>query len=97
MITKIQGAFTNIYSTSFDRGFYSKTNQEVLEKQVQKLILPKKGKLSKNEKLKLQHDLEYQRLRSKHSAVESNINRLEVHSLDHCPDRGVILYIILVY
>ena len=30
-----------------------------------------------------------QTLRRKHSAVESNINALEHHALDRCPDRGI--------
>ena len=28
-------------------------------------------------------------LRKKHSAVESNINALDHHALDRCPDRGI--------
>ena len=53
------------------------------------MILPKKGKISKSEQDKIREDKEYQTLRRKHSAVESNINALEHHALDRCPDRGI--------
>ena len=89
MINKVQQDFSQIYSASFDRGFYSKTNQEVLKDKVVKLIMPKKGKLSSKDKEAIKSDLEYQKLRRKHSAVESDINAIEVHALDRCPDRGI--------
>lgn len=89
MINKVQQDFPQIYSASFDRGFYSKTNQEVLKDKVVKLIMPKKGKLSSKDKEAIKSDLEYQKLRRKHSAVESDINAIEVHALDRCPDRGI--------
>ena len=89
MITKVKEHFTNVYSASFDRGYYSPSNQEELSALVSKLMLPKKGKVSKKELDKIQGDLEYRTLRKKHSAVESNINALEHHALDRCPDRGI--------
>ena len=89
IITKIKEHVDNVYSASFDRGYYSPSNQEELSKLVQKVILPKKGKISKNEQDKIRADKEYVILRRKHSAVESNINALEHHALDRCPDRGI--------
>jgi hypothetical protein len=89
IITKVKEHFTNVYSASFDRGYHSPGNQEELSSLVQKLILPKKGKISKSEQDKIREDKEYQTLRRKHSAVESNINALEHHALDRCPDRGI--------
>jgi IS5 family transposase len=89
IITKLKEHFTNVYSASFDRGYYSPANQEELSSLVSKLILPKKGKVSKKEQDKIQGDQEYRKLRKKHSAVESNINALEHHALDRCPDRGI--------
>lgn len=89
MIEVVNDNFPQIYSASFDRGFYSKSNQEALEKQVTKLVMPKKGKLSQKEKEEIKSDLEYQKLRKKHSAVESDINAIELHALDRCPDRGI--------
>jgi hypothetical protein len=89
MIIQVKEDFSNIYSASFDRGYHSPNNQEKLGKLVQKLILPKKGKVSKNRQEEIQKDQEYQVLRRKHSAVESNINAIEHHALDRCPDRGI--------
>ena len=89
MIEGVNDNFPQIYSASFDRGFYSKENKEALEKQVTKLIMPQKGKLTPKEKEEIKSDLEYKKLRKKHSAVESDINAIEVHALDRCPDRGI--------
>jgi hypothetical protein len=89
MITKIKEHFDNVYSASFDRGYHSPHNQQELSSLVQKLVLPKKGKISKKEKDRIRGDREYEKLRRKHSAVESNINALEHHALDRCPDRGI--------
>lgn len=89
MITKVQKHFDNVHSASFDRGYYSPSNQEELKSLVPKLVLPKKGKVSKSEQDKISADEEYKTLRRKHSAVESNINALEHHALDRCPDRGI--------
>ena len=89
IITKAKENFANLYSASFDRGYYSPANQEELSTLVSKLILPKKGKVFQKEQDKTQGDQEYRKLRKKHSAVESNINSLEHHALDRCPDRGI--------
>ena len=89
MLAKLQEDYPQIYSASFDRGFYSKENQEILSEQLGKLIMPKKGKLSQKDKEAIKSDLEYQKLRRKHSAVESDINAIEVHALDRCLDRGI--------
>lgn len=89
IIEKLQQAFPQIYSASFDKGFYSKANQEKLHGNIIKLVMPKKGKLSLQEKEEIKADLEYQKLRKLHSAVESDINAIEVHGLDRCPDRGI--------
>ena len=89
MTIKMKEHFPNIHSVSFDRGYYSPSNQEELSKLVQKVILPKKGKISKKAQDEIAVDQEYKLLRRKHSAVESNINALEHHALDRCPDRGI--------
>jgi hypothetical protein len=89
IITKVKDHFGNVHSASFDRGYYSPSNQEKLNLLVPKLILPKKGRLSKSELDEIRGDEEYKTLRKKHSAVESNINALEHHALDRCPDRGI--------
>jgi len=51
-------------------------------------ILPKKGKLSSEEK-KIEDSQEFQEGRRQHPAIESAINALENHGLDKCPDHGI--------
>lgn len=76
-----------VSSWSFDKGFYSKENKELLSLFIDNVVMPKKGRLNKKE-----HEEEHQKifksLRNKHSAVESNINELEHRGLNRCPDRG---------
>jgi hypothetical protein len=76
-----------VKSWSFDKGFYSKINKELLEGEVGLVVMPKKGKQTKAEKAE-ESQKEFKRLRNEHSAVESNINELEHRGLDRCPDRG---------
>lgn len=77
----------NIKSWSFDKGYWSKENKELLAPEIGKLILPKKGKCNKVE-MEEEKSKEFKILRNKHSAIESNINELENRGLNKCPDRG---------
>lgn len=74
-------------SWSFDKGFWNKGNKETLQKGVETLVLPKKGKCNKAEREE-EHSPKFLKLRNKHSAVESNVNELEHRGLDRCPDKG---------
>ncbi len=81
---------TLIASHSFDKGFWSKDNLEVLtlsgtSKQV---VLPKRGKHNKEDKERESHEI-FKVKRNAHSAVESNINMLEHHGLNRCVDKGL--------
>ena len=76
-----------IRSWSFDKGFWHKENKAFLEKHVDKVVMPKKGKCNILEQEEEGHR-SFKLLRNKHSAVESNINELECRGLDRCPDRG---------
>jgi len=78
----------HLASMSFDRGFFSKLSKEALQKIVDKLVMPSKGRVSKDTKLE-QEDKEYKKLAKKHSAIESNINELEQSGLDKVPDKGL--------
>lgn len=80
--------FKNIFSMSFDKGYYSKENFEALSKILDQFALPKRGKLSKSDQ-ELQSSEAYIQAKEKHSAVESAINALDVHGLDKCPDHGI--------
>ncbi len=78
-----------IYSHSFDKGFYSKDNLQTLQQaNIEQVILPKKGKLNKEEKQR-EDSKQFRQLRYAHSAIESNINMLEHHGLNRCADKGL--------
>lgn len=78
-----------IKSWSFDKGFWSKENKELLSEVTETLVLPKKGKCNKKEAEQERQNI-FKKLRNKHSAVESNINELEHRGLDRCPDKGYL-------
>ena len=77
----------SVYSWSFDKGFWSKSNKAELQQHIEKVILPKKGKRNQQEEAE-ETDKQYKKLRHQHSAIESNINELEHRGLDRCPDKG---------
>lgn len=76
-----------LWSLSFDKGFWSQENKELLSLFIPHVVLPKKGKPNQTEQ-QTQAEPKFKRLRKAHSAVESNINELEHRGLDRCPDRG---------
>lgn len=91
LVDRIKQRFPDrkIYSQSVDKGFYSKDNFEALLKSgVQEVIMPKKGKLNKEEKQR-ESAKKFKQLRYAHSAIESNINMLEHHGLNRCTDKGL--------
>ena len=79
---------TYLSTVSFDKGFHSQQNQFDLANILERVVLPKKGKLSVADKVR-EYDPEFIHLRHQHSAVESAINALEVHGLDRCPDHRI--------
>jgi|TARA_B100001964_G_C14205752_1_gene588028 hypothetical protein len=74
-------------SISFDRGFSDKEDREILDLFIPNVIMPKKGRLNSEDKAR-QGSKKFKLLRNKHSAIESNINMLEHHGLNRCPDKG---------
>lgn len=91
LIERVQQKFKDqkIYSHSFDKGFYSKDNLQALQQSgIPEVIMPKKGKLNKEEKQR-ESSKQFKKLRYAHSAVESNINMLEHHGLNRCADKGL--------
>ncbi len=88
MVDETQKRFPNFKVNSFDKGFHSSNNQKALSEKLEFLILPRKGKLSKNARA-VESSKEFRKARHKHSAVESAINALENHGLDRCPDHGI--------
>jgi IS5 family transposase len=77
-----------IKSCSYDKGFWSKENYNSLTEIIENPVLPKKGKLNKEEKER-ESDKEFIRLRKQHPSVESAINGLNHSGLDRCPDSGI--------
>lgn len=77
----------NIGVWSFDKGYWHKTNKELLKELIDKVVMPKKGKPNKEEKAE-EGAKKFKKFRHLHSAVESNINELEHRGLGRCPDRG---------
>lgn len=87
-IEKAKGKHPNLFGCSFDKGFYTPENRRRLYEFLDKLTLPKKGRLSKKDKT-IEYSEEFIKARRQHSAVESAINALQNHGLDRCPDRGL--------
>ena len=88
MVKETQKMFPDVSVCSFDKGFYSKSNKEELDKLLDNCVIPKKGKLSELDK-HIEAGEEFKQYRRMHSAVESAINAIEVHGLDKCPDHGI--------
>jgi hypothetical protein len=89
VVAEAKRKFTALSCCSFDKGFYSRANRHNLQKIIDCVVLPKKGKLSKVEK-QIEFSEEFIDARHKHAAVESAINALENHGLDRCRDHGII-------
>ena len=81
--------FANLNGCSYDKCFYSPTNRRELQNIIEKVILPKKGKLSSKDK-EIEYSEEFIKARRQHPAIESAISALGNHSLDRCPDHGII-------
>ncbi len=89
MVVETLAAFPNLNSCSFDQGFHSVDNQQRLGELLDHVGLKRKGKLSQKARM-LERTPEFKKARSKHAAVESAINALEVHGLDQCRDHGMV-------
>jgi IS5 family transposase len=88
IIKETKERFPQLTSCTFDKGFHSPANQKDLAALLEKVILPRKGKLSAINK-EIENSEEFKEARRKHSAVESSINALENHGLDRCLDHGL--------
>lgn len=88
MVAQSKQRFPKLNVCSFDKGFHSPANQLALKDQLELVVLPRKGKLSRQAQEQEQAP-DFVKARRAHSAVESAINALEVHGLDVCPDHGI--------
>ena len=77
----------SIASLSFDKGFSSEGDRELIALYIPEVIMPKKGRKNQGEQER-ESTPRWKQLRNRHSAVESNINSLEHHGLNRCPDKG---------
>ncbi len=78
---------TAVASLSFDKGFSRAEDRQLLELYIPEVIMPKRGKRNSQEQAHEQQR-SFAALRRKHNAIESDINALEHHGLDRCPDKG---------
>jgi transposase, IS5 family len=89
LVIRAKSKYSAIKSCSFDKGFWSKYNKELLSKIIEILLMSKKGRLTKAEELELKSKINI-KLRKKHSSVESSINGLEHSGLEKCNDHGIV-------
>ena len=82
----------SIASLSFDKGFTRAEDRELLSLYVPTVVMPKRGKKNAVETQR-ESAKTFVALRQQHSAVESEINSLEHHGLNRCPDVGLAGYL----
>ena len=82
---------SNLKSISFDKGFSSQEDRELLELYIPEVVMPKKGRLSQADRQR-ESAPPWRKRKNAHSAIESDINCLEHHGLDRCPDKGFAGY-----
>ena len=93
MTRDTQKLFPALRSISFDKGFYSKkdndgnNNQSNIETLNVTAHLPVKGRRNKEAQGR-ESSTDFIAARKQHPAVESAINALENHGFDRCPDKG---------
>lgn len=88
MVNGAKERFPKLTVCSFDKGFYTPNNRDLLNKELDLVVLPKKGRLSEKDTV-FENSEEFTKYRRKHSAVESAINAVENHGLDRCLDHGI--------
>lgn len=89
IVREVKRKYPQFSGCSFDKGFHSPENQKELRKMLDRLVMPRKGRLSEKAK-EIEYSEEFVRARRKHAAVESAINALENHGLDRCLDYGIL-------
>lgn len=77
-----------VASLSFDKGFSREKDRELLELYICEVVMPKRGRRNAEEQAREQAR-SFAALRRKHNAIESDINALEHHGLNRCPDKGL--------
>ncbi len=88
LLEETKRRFPELTSCSFDKNFYSPENKKRLSAILETAALPKKGKLSEEQRMEECRE-EFVAARQQHSAVESGIHALDNHGLDRCLDNGL--------
>ena len=81
----------SIASLSTDKGFASEENRKQAEELVDEVVMPKKGRRNAAERER-EGTRRWKKIKNRHSTIESDINSLEHHGLDRCPDKGLSGY-----
>jgi hypothetical protein len=81
----------SLASLSFDKGFTRTEDRELLSLFVPTVVMPKRGRKTTSD-TERESAPKFSALRRQHSAVESDINALEHHGLNRCPDVGLSGY-----
>jgi hypothetical protein len=81
----------SIASLSTDKGFGSEENRKYAEEFIEMVVMPKKGKRNAAER-EAEGGRKWRKFKNRHSTIESDINCLEQHGLDRCPDKGLSGY-----
>jgi hypothetical protein len=84
---RLLSRYEGVVSLSFDKGFTREEDRQLLELYIPQVIMPKRGKRNEEEQER-ESRCSFQRLRRQHHAIESDINCLEHHGLNRCPDKG---------
>jgi transposase, IS5 family len=87
LIQETRVLFPNLRSASFDKGFYTPENRNALDRLLDQVTLPKKGRRNEEDQER-ETTIAFLNARKQHAAVESAIHALQVHGLSHCRDHG---------
>jgi hypothetical protein len=77
-----------VASLSFDKGFTRETDRPLLGLSIPEVVMPKRGQKNAAQ-TERESGKRFVALSKQHSAVESEIHRLEHHGLNRCPDVGL--------
>ena len=92
LINRLQDSYGKGVMKSFstDKGFSTQELKVYLQECLPdtEIIMPKKGKKTQAQQQQ-ESTRSFRKLRNAHSAIESDINSLEHHGLNRCPDKGL--------
>ena len=87
LVKDAQARFPALRQCSFDRGYHSPENQKKLDELLERVVLPVKGRGSKESRA-YEATEAFVEARRQHPAVESAIHALECHGLSRIRNRG---------